>query len=233
MKKMFSVLIVLNFIMTLLLPVTLVLTKICGYTVSLPNFEVTLIITTLPSLLAVIIDICFKPLAENRMVNVLQALTPPFALVNAILLTRWVNPWPSAIICIIYFVCCCILAKRHGKPRIIVAVVTGLSVITLAILLIVSPILMLAGQLLPREKTIKSIMSPDQNHYIKVLDSDGGARGGKTFIDLYENAGIDLFFIKVEKNPKRIWEGEWLAFEKIQIKWNGSECIIIDSDDAA
>lgn len=62
-----------------------------------------------------------------------------------------------------------------------------------------------------------------------MIDSDKGALGGDTLVDVYEKSGINAILFKIEKNPQRVYFGEWGEFNNMQIYWKDDECLMIDS----
>ena len=76
---------------------------------------------------------------------------------------------------------------------------------------------------------VQTVESPSGKYYAEVIDSDQGALGGDTVVNVYEEKGINLFLFKIEKEPQRVYLGEWGAFENMEIYWKDDGCIVINS----
>lgn len=44
------------------------------------------------------------------------------------------------------------------------------------------------------------------------IDSDQGALGGNTVVNVYENSVINVIIFRMEKKPQRVYPGEWGTF---------------------
>lgn len=80
-----------------------------------------------------------------------------------------------------------------------------------------------------KNTVIQSIPSPSGSHYAQVIDSDQGALGGNTLVEVYEKSLIDNSFIRIQKEPWRVYSGKWLEYENMQIYWKDDTCLVINS----
>ncbi len=78
---------------------------------------------------------------------------------------------------------------------------------------------------------VKTVESPSGKYYAQVIDSDQGALGGDTFVDVYEKSRINAVILKVEKVPQRVYTGDWGEFENMQIYWKDDGCLVINSNE--
>ncbi len=76
---------------------------------------------------------------------------------------------------------------------------------------------------------MKTLYSPDNMYYAQVIDSNQGALGGDTHVNVYENREIDAGFFKIRKKPQMVFFGDWGAYEKMQIYWKNESCLVINS----
>ena len=76
---------------------------------------------------------------------------------------------------------------------------------------------------------VKTVESPNKEYYAEVIDSDQGALGGNTFVDVYEKSIIKTPILTVCKKPKRIYSGKWGEYKKMQIYWKDDTCLVINS----
>ncbi len=76
---------------------------------------------------------------------------------------------------------------------------------------------------------VQTIESPSGEYYAQVIDSDQGALGGDTLVDVYKNGGINAIIFKIEKKPQRVYFGDWGEFKNMQIYWESDDCLVINS----
>lgn len=76
---------------------------------------------------------------------------------------------------------------------------------------------------------VKNIESPNGNFYAQVIDSDQGAFGGDTLVNVYEKREIDTFIFKLKDKPQRVYLGEWREYESMHISWKYDKCLVINS----
>lgn len=76
---------------------------------------------------------------------------------------------------------------------------------------------------------VQSVESPNGIYYAEVIDSDQGALGGDTLVDVYENKGIDILIFKISKEPQRIYHGDWGEFNDMELYWKYDYCLVINS----
>ena len=67
---------------------------------------------------------------------------------------------------------------------------------------------------------VEKIPSPGGNYYAEVIDSNQGAMGGNTFVDVREQG---LF-----KESVRIYTGVYGEFNSMEIYWKGENCLVIN-----
>ena len=63
----------------------------------------------------------------------------------------------------------------------------------------------------------------------QVIDSDQGALGGNTIVDVDEKGSFNLLLFRIEKKPQRVYLGEWGEYEGMQIHWKDDDCLVINS----
>ncbi len=56
---------------------------------------------------------------------------------------------------------------------------------------------------------VETVESPGGKYYAQVIDSDQGALGGDTFVDVYQSGEINALLFKIEKAPQRVYSGDW------------------------
>ncbi|MBQ8210749.1 MAG: hypothetical protein IJZ35_09220 [Clostridia bacterium] len=214
------------FVIIILLPLCVILSSCFGYTFELTDYSVFAIITAILSVCTTVLHIISKKTIESETSKVLFALLTPLSLENTFFyifkcdnVTIWI-----AICMAICTVCSCCLTAKHGKPltlKIICFVLSALSVLPTVFFGLMANI----GQ----NTVIQSVESPNDTYYAKVIDSNQGALGGNTLVDVYESRIIDAGIFKIQKKPQLIYRGEWGEFEDMEIYWKNENSLIINS----
>lgn len=109
----------------------------------------------------------------------------------------------------------------------IVYIITGLKIGKKVLLsLIYVPIILLGlfgiwlGEF-GKDTTLKAVYSPNGQYRVDVIDSDQGALGGDTYINLYK-----VYYKVIQKNEKLLYHGHW--GENPSVKWADNENILIN-----
>lgn len=76
---------------------------------------------------------------------------------------------------------------------------------------------------------VQTVESPNGKYYAQVIDSNQGALGGDTLVDVYKKSGINFILFRIEKKPQRVYFGDWGDFENMQIDWKDNGCLVINS----
>lgn len=76
---------------------------------------------------------------------------------------------------------------------------------------------------------VQTIPSPDGSYYAKIIDSDQGAMGGNTFVDVYSEAEINVLLFRLEKKPQRVYTGYWGEYKNLCVTWKDNGCLVINS----
>ena len=104
-----------------------------------------------------------------------------------------------------------------------------IAVIVLVIPLIIGSLFLTLFGSIGYVKVVRSVPSPNGEYIAEILDSDQGALGGDTIIQIQEDKGINCLIFKIEKKPNRIYYGEWGEFDDIDVRWENNEVVLIDS----
>ena len=76
---------------------------------------------------------------------------------------------------------------------------------------------------------VRTLESPSGKYCAQVIDSDQGALGGDTLVDVYKKSGVNLILFKIEKKPQLVYCGDWGEFNNMKIHWKGNNCLVINS----
>lgn len=124
--------------------------------------------------------------------------------------------------------CSAYLTLKHGTPRllkIIMCVLSAILIFPVGFLGFISLIFGNIGQ----NTVVQAVESPNGVYYAEVIDSDHGALGGDTLVEVYENTEINLWVFRIFKKPQRVYHGEWGEFEDMDIYWKDDQCLVINS----
>lgn len=227
-KKATFGLIWLLFALTLLYPAGTLLAACFGYKFELISVLAFSEIIALLSVCAVILDLVFKNVYESKLIRILLAIITPLSLFNAVF---YIFECPQIFVATSAFVsagCCCFLAVKHGKPlalKIVALILSGLMVLPIGFFCFFA----LTFGNISQNTVVQTLESSSGKYYAQVIDSDQGALGGATLVDVYEKSGINTIIFKTVKKPQRVYSGDWGEFENMQIYWKNDGCLVINS----
>lgn len=199
-----------------------------GYRMELASVSAFVIVTAFLSVCLSVWSMKAGEAIAGGMVKVLFALLSPLSLINAAFcMIECSRIWvvTSAFVCI---VCCLVLTVKHGKPlalKMIALVLSGLMILPVGFF----GFMLLTFGNIGHNTVVKSVESPNGVYYAQVIDSDQGALGGDTLVDVYENKEINVLVFKLYKMPQRVYYGDWGEFENMEIHWKDDHCLVINS----
>ena len=124
--------------------------------------------------------------------------------------------------------CCCFLSIKHGKPfalKIVALALSALMILPIGFFCFIALVFGNLGQ----NTVVQTVESPSGKYYAQVIDSDQGALGGDTFVEVYKKPLTNTFLFKIEQYPDRVYSGEWGEYEDMQIYWNGDHRLVINA----
>lgn len=228
MKKATAVLSCLLFTLIILFPTGVWVSACFGYTFELINSSAFAIIIAILSVCTAVFSLITKDAVKNKTISVLFAIITLFSLVNAILYIFECSTVGVITSVFISVGCCFFLTVKHGKPaalKITALVLSALMVLQIGFFSFISLIFGNIGQ----NTVVQTVESPGGKYYAEVVDSNQGALGGDTLVDVYEKSGINSVIFKIEKKPQRVYVGEWGEFKNMEIYWKDEQCLVINS----
>ena len=227
MKKAISILRCALFGLTNLYPAGVILTACLGYTFeffSMPAFAIAIAVFSVG---VVVLDILYADSIQNKAICILMALITPLSLINAVFCffkcsQIWV--FIGTMVCV---GCCFFLGIKHGKPIVLKIIALVLSVLMMLPIGFLSFIVLTVGDF-GHNTIVQSVESPSGRYYAQVIDSDQGALGGDTLVNVYRKSGVNLLLFKIEKKPQRVYLGEWGEYKNMDIYWKDDSCIVIN-----
>ena len=225
MKKVISFLIFLLFTLTALYPAGSLIASCFGYSFKLMGIPVFAVSSAIISICIVVLDGVYK-IALNKLVQILLAVITPISLINVVLCAiESPHTW-TIVGTLVSTGCCVYLMIKNGKPLFLKILSGAVSAFMF------SPVcLMCFFSLIDfgLNTVVEKIESPSGKYYVQVVDSDQGALGGDTFVDVYKLGEVNLFLCKFEKQTQRVYHGEWREYENMQIYWKDDSCLVINS----
>lgn len=212
----------------LLLPLGTLLSACFGYSLMILNHSAFALITAAVSVITVVLNALNKAPVENKIAVVLLSLAAPLSVINAVFyIYASVGIW-VIIGMLISVVCCFYLTAKCAKPSALKKISLALSALAVLPVCILTAFTMMFGDF-GQNTVVKTIASPNKIYYAEVIDSDQGALGGDTFVDVYERKGIHTPVFKISQKPQRVYQGDWGEFENMEIYWKNDNCIVINS----
>lgn len=227
-KKRNVILGYLLFLLTILFPLGTSISTCFGYTFELVSVSVFAIVIALISIVLCILGRAEEKPYKSGVLGVIFAILTPLSIINAVF---FMLESPKVWIVISVFItigCSAYLTLKHGTPRllkIIMYVLSAILILPVGFLGFISLIFGNIGQ----NTVVRSVESPNGAYYAEVIDSNQGALGGDTLVEVYENTEINLLIFKVFQNPQRVYHGEWGEFEDMDIYWKDDQCLVINS----
>lgn len=78
---------------------------------------------------------------------------------------------------------------------------------------------------------VESIESPDGTYLAVVTDSDQGAMGGNTYVDVYDQKrSVDFYVVKFSKPYSRVYQGDWGEYKYMEIEWKDKNTLMINGE---
>ena len=228
MKRTISILICVLFVLVVLFPLGIVLASCFDYTFELISVPAFAIVIAALSICVVVLGIIHKDAINNKVICILVAMITPLSLINAVFYMFKSNQIWVLVSTVICAGCCFFLTIKYGKPialKIVALVLSALMVLPIGFLGFIVLIFGNIGQ----NTVVLTVESPSGSYYAQVIDSDQGALGGDTLVNVYEKSGINMILFKIEKKPQQVYFGEWGEFKNMEIYWKDDACIVINS----
>lgn len=214
--------------LTVLYPAGATIVAFFGYRFVLFSYPTFAVVTAVLSLGTVIADLIVKGTKPDKVLRILLVLISPLSLINA-----WffivTCPQILVIVCVACSTCCSFyFSARYGRPLILSILIMTLSVLMILPISYLSFFVYLFGNF-GENTVVKTLESPSGEYYAQIIDSDQGALGGNTFVDVYQKPVINAIIFRIEKDSQRVYSGKWREFEDMQIFWKSDDCLIINA----
>lgn len=231
MKKTVQVCIYSLFALMVLFPVGTVLCSLFGYRFLLLSNSGFAMVLGLLSVCATVLSFRFQ-VEVSKASGVLAALLPGLTLVSGVfLMLAKVNIFGLLGIAVGFVGSCCLTVRhtRHLALRIVALVIAGALTVPTAFLGFIVLIFGSIGQ----NTVVQSVESPEGNYTALVINSDQGALGGDTLVEVQEKGGVNLLVLRIEKKPQRVYSGQWGEFDNMKLSWKDEGCLVINGTEYA
>lgn len=228
MKKVITFLLCLLFALTLLFPVGALVSACFGYTFELTSVFAVSIAIAVISVFTVIFSIISKEKIINKVMVIMLYILAPISFINAIIYIFESGQISVAACVLVSFLCISFLIIKNAMVKANKIGVSILCVLATVFILFFSFVMLIFGNI-GQNTVIKNIDSPSGNLYVQIVDSDQGALGGGTIVDVYEKREIDIVVFKLKDKPQRVYLGEWREYESMHISWKDDKCLVINS----
>lgn len=76
---------------------------------------------------------------------------------------------------------------------------------------------------------VRTLPSPDGTYCAHLINSDQGALGGDTLVEVHDTRySLDLFFFQVRRESRLVYLGEWGEFQTMDLSWKDDQTLMID-----
>ena len=216
------------FALTAFFPAASALTAVFGYKITLRYIPVFVMILAVLSVGTVMGHLIYKP----KKMFVLTAVLALVSIVNAALLIFTCNT-PTVIFCTLFSaICCCLLPAVHAERLAVRITALILSVLMLVPVCYCGFIFLIFGNI-GQNTVVQSAVSPDGRLCAEVINSDQGALGGNTLVQVRETHSFDAQLFVIEKKAQRIYMGEWGEFKNMEIEWKNDNCLSVNGHEYA
>ena len=211
---------------SLIYPLLVVLTALFGFEVVVKDWLWYGILSTLIFAGLSIWLFIIKDKATSLLGRIFAALLLPTALVNVLfwaLFGDWLI-WGLSLIWVGFSVAMLLVYPRSWITKLTVGVVAGfMAVITLMACFI-------AAFPMGQNTVVQSAESPNGAYRAELIDSDQGALGGDTLVEVhYLHDEVDAFIFLFRRTPNRVYRGDWGEFENIKISWKSDNELKINN----
>lgn len=212
--------------MMLIYPTLVITGWFCGFSVVLVLGNYSYVLSTAVFSVISIFLLTKKETVYTRAESVLTTLLFLFSAVHAfVYLLESKNFWVF-LLAVIWVIFSGMLMLSFGKYGFLQGLTTGVC------LLLLFPMGVLSlFSLFPigRNLVVQTLPSPGGTYYAEVIDSDQGALGGDTIVEVHEpQKRVNLLLIELRKDPQLVYLGNWGEFQSMEIYWESEQVLVIN-----
>ena len=227
MKRVLSVSPMLLCILYVLFPLCKIAGAVSGYKFALRSDSIGIaVLAAVSGIAAGFLIFREPPLSKAQ--RVFSALLPSLSAVSGlffILDGKWKASVVFALVC---YVCSVVILWKSTCRFALKFLSTAFSAFFAVAFLFSAWISLVFGDL-GVKTVVKSLASPQGAYTAEVIDSNQGALGGDTHVNVWRNGEkIDLFFCSIKKSPLRVYTGDWGEFKTMRILWKDERTLVIN-----
>lgn len=83
---------------------------------------------------------------------------------------------------------------------------------------------------LSQERVVRELQSPMAGYTALIIDSNQGAMGGNTYVEVRDGFCLDLLIGSFTHPPERIYTGGWGEAEEMDIRWLDEQTLVINGE---
>lgn len=77
---------------------------------------------------------------------------------------------------------------------------------------------------------VRTVPSPQNTYVAEVIDSNQGALGGDTFVEVRKTASANVLFFTAQSRSVRVYEGEWGELETMETVWVDENTLLVNNE---
>lgn len=213
-------------LLILLFPVGMIVSASLGYRFELISYPGHSVVVALLSI-ATVIQLRKQASTPGIAIGFALSVILPAALIGGFLLVLRYRSILTVLSTLVTVGCCFYLTIVFASPSIFKLLSLALSALMILPLLFLSLLIpVFTG--LSSNTVVMTAESPNGTYCAHIIDSNHGAMGGATNVEVYPRQGIHLLFLSISKPSNRVYSGDWNTYPNMEIHWKNDACLIIN-----
>ncbi|MBQ8815209.1 MAG: hypothetical protein IJZ85_12030 [Lachnospiraceae bacterium] len=226
--KRSSIMVVIVFVLTLILPVSAATLSVFGFELFLRHELVLAFVNTVTFSGLSVHLLKHTEWKEDKAPVILFTVMLPLAVCD-LYLSMWMSKSIIVtLLAVLRVILSAVLMLTGSARRVLKVICTIISATMLLLFAVVAVMFFTFGQI-GYKTTVNICVSPEGTHRAEVIDCNQGALGGDTVVEVYdERCRLDLYFIEIYKAPEMVYLGEWGEFKDMEVYWESEQVLIIN-----
>lgn len=226
MRKTFSFIPSAEIILFAFYPVCKLIGSIFGYDFILYSYPAFAIIISVLAVICAALTMTVK-FSASKFGVVLSAAALPVSILYGIIMV-FCSSWSLCIVFALVSAVCSFIIFMKFASSLALKITMGIISAVLAFVMIIEAMLVLLVEGFGATNIIAEYPSPNGSFTAVLIDSDQGALGGDTYVDVTQNKKLNLIIGEFSKAPIRVYSGDWGEFENIEIEWENDNALLIN-----
>lgn len=228
MKKVGHILLWSLFGFTVMLPGLPLVFACLGFTFQWHGLPILVSVLAALAVGTVVYSLAVRFEAEPSALRMLICIFPVLSLINVLYYAFSGCPLWTFIPALVTTGGCCFLAVKFGTTRAAKIIPPLLTFLLIYPMIFITMIISMMANF-GANTVIQTLESPDGKHYAQVIDSDQGALGGDTLVNVYTTAKLNAFVFTIDKKPQQVYLGHWGEHKNMKIHWQDHRHLVINS----